>query len=155
MLKHADPTIHNFLWMNRSMALGVAFGHHMLGCALVHLGEPELALEKLRTGRDQAEMLSNNAYKSMTLHFEAQALSLLGNHDEAIDHVDEALSVVEATDERWWEADIHRARGEIFQRMNGDAGECEASFRQSEASSSSQKPSRAAATRLPLRPVRP
>ena len=123
----------------RSMALWVAFGHHLLGCALVNLDEPEVALEKLRIGQDQAEMLSNNVFRSMTLNFEAQALSLLGSHQEAIARLDDALRIVEATDERWWQPEIHRIRGEIIQRMNGVTDEAEASFRNAMAIATDQK----------------
>jgi len=122
-----------------SMALWVAFSRHILGGALVNLEEPEAALKELRLGRDEAEKLNNNIFKPMTLRFEAQALSSLGRHDDAIACLDTALEIVEATDERWWESDIHRLRGDIVRHLNSAASDSEASFKRAMAIAADQK----------------
>ena len=54
----------------------------------------------------------------MTLRFEAQALADLSRLDEAFSCLDEALALIEATEEHWWEAEIHHFRGELNQQYN-------------------------------------
>lgn len=113
----------------RSMALWVVFGRHHLGGALAALGESEAALEEIRRGRDEASRLNHWWLRPMTLRFEAQALGDLGRPDEAFACLDEALTLVEATEERWWEAEIHHFRGELNEQCNGSREKSEASFR--------------------------
>ena len=48
----------------------------------------------------------------------------LGQAEEARLYIDEALSAVEATKERLWEAEVHRLAGEIARRA-GDSGKAE------------------------------
>jgi predicted ATPase len=45
-------------------------------------------------------------------HF-ARACGELGEFDEAWSYIDEALTAIETTKERWYEADVHRIAGEI------------------------------------------
>lgn len=153
-LQNANTTLYNFLWAaftslvmrdwtgakeiavsmiddaaTRSMALWVVFGRHLLGSALANLNEPEAALEEIHHGRDEAEKLNHAIFKPMTLYFEAQALSALNRFEEAFSRLDEALILVEATGERWWEAEIHRTRGEMNLLVNGPQSDSEASFK--------------------------
>ncbi len=114
---------------SRSMALWVVYGRHLLGSALAALNEAEPALAEIRRGRADAAKLSNSVFKPMTLRFEAQALATLGRFDEAFARLDEALETVEATQERWWEAEIHRIRGEISRQSKSPQYDAEASFR--------------------------
>jgi class 3 adenylate cyclase/tetratricopeptide (TPR) repeat protein len=113
----------------RSMPLWVVFGRHHLGSALAALGESEEALEEIHRGRDEASRLNHWWLRPMTLRFEAQALADLGRPDEASACLDEALTLVEATKERWWEAEIHHFRGELNHQCNGSLEKSEASFR--------------------------
>jgi class 3 adenylate cyclase/predicted ATPase/ABC-type transport system involved in cytochrome c biogenesis ATPase subunit len=115
----------------RSMALWVVFGRHHLGAALAALGESQEALNEIHRGRDEASRLNHWWLRPMTLRFEAQALADLGRADEAFACVDDALGLVEATEERWWEAEIHRFRGELNLRYTGSPEQSEASFRRS------------------------
>jgi predicted ATPase len=49
-----------------------------------------------------------------SLSFLARGHSQLGQFEEALRCVGEAISAVDTTKERWWEADIHRVAGEIW-----------------------------------------
>ncbi len=44
----------------------------------------------------------------------AEALHRSGRSEEGLQAVEEALAVVEETGERWWEADLHRLRGDLL-----------------------------------------
>jgi predicted ATPase len=113
----------------RSMALWAVFGRHLLGCALAPLGEPERALEELHRSRRQAAALENRVFLPMTLIFEAQALASLGEFDAALDRLAESLRIVEATEERWWEAEAHRVRGEVLRQSGAPPEACDREFR--------------------------
>jgi len=53
----------------------------------------------------------------------------LGQFDDAWRCIGEAMTAVEATKERWWEADVHRTAGEIaLMSPQPDAARAEAHF---------------------------
>jgi class 3 adenylate cyclase/tetratricopeptide (TPR) repeat protein len=141
-LNHANTTLYSALWSTftmlvrgewsaahesaarmitdaerRSMALWSVFGRHLLGCALAALGEPEPALAELSRARREATALENRIFWPMTLMFEGQALADLGQRDAALDRLDEAIRTIQETEERWWEAEAHRIKGEIMRSM--------------------------------------
>jgi len=66
-------------------------------------------------------------YLSGTLGHLAQAQGMAGHPEEGLTTLAEALTLVEETDERHWEAELHRIRGELL-RMQGAEAEAEASF---------------------------
>ena len=103
----------------RNMALWEVFGRHHLGCVLAATGKPEAALEELRRGRQRAEQLNNTIFRPMTFGFEALALADLNRFDDAIGCLDRATRLVEETEERWWEPELHRYRGLVERRRNG------------------------------------
>ncbi len=58
----------------------------------------------------------------------AATLAEEGRLTEGLDHLDQAERQIEATEERWTEADLHRVRGELL-GMRGDTDAAEASFK--------------------------
>ena len=112
------------------MALWVVFGRYHLGSALAAQDEPEAALNEIHKGRDEGSRLNHRWLKPMTLRFEAQALADLSRLDEAFSCLDQALAIVEATGEHWWEAELHHFRGELNQQCNGRQEKSEANYRQ-------------------------
>jgi predicted ATPase len=58
----------------------------------------------------------------------AAACGKAGRTDDALTLVAEALALVERRDERWWEAEIHRVRGELLLESRGSS-EAETCFR--------------------------
>jgi tetratricopeptide (TPR) repeat protein len=101
----------------RAMALWVVFGRHHLGSALAALGQCEDALLELRQARAQADDISNTVFTPMTLRYEAEALAGLGRMDEALACLDRAIALGERTEERWYEAEVYRARAAIRRRL--------------------------------------
>ncbi len=57
----------------------------------------------------------------------AEQYGNLGNLERGLTLVAEALAAVERTGERWYEAELHRRRGELWLRC-GDAAAAEAAF---------------------------
>ena len=61
----------------------------------------------------------------------ARAYGELGQLDEARSYIDEAMTAVETTKEKWYEADVHRIAGEIaLMSPERDAAKAEACFEQ-------------------------
>jgi len=122
-----------------AMPLWVAFGHHLLGCSLVSLGDVDSGLKEIHRGRREAETLNNSIFKPMTLRFEAQALAVNGRYSDASNCLDDALRIVSETEERWWESDIHCLKAVCSQAIDGDHSKIEARLRQAMAVASNQK----------------
>lgn len=101
----------------RAMALWVVFGRHHLGSALAALGRWEDALLELRQARAQADGISNTVFTPMTLRYEAEALAGLGRMNEALACLDRAIALGERTEERWYEAEVYRARAAVRRRL--------------------------------------
>ena len=60
----------------------------------------------------------------------AETLHRAGRTDEALDALAEALEFVEETEERWWEAELHRLKGELLLLLaTPNASEAEACYR--------------------------
>jgi len=58
----------------------------------------------------------------------AEANVAVGDRESAVDVLAEALALVDKTEERWWEAEIHRIKGELLRvrpRPDGVAAEAE------------------------------
>jgi predicted ATPase len=63
------------------------------------------------------------------LGFLAHACERAGQHEEALDTLDKALEMADRTGERWFEAELHRLRGEwLIAHRSGEQAEAEASF---------------------------
>jgi predicted ATPase len=55
----------------------------------------------------------------------AQVYAQAGSPDEALAAIDEALAESRATNERWWDAELHRLRGELLLARGSDDEEVE------------------------------
>ena len=60
----------------------------------------------------------------------SETLSRAGRTDEALDALSEALGLVAQTEEHWWEAELHRLKGELLLSVaTPDASAAEACYR--------------------------
>jgi predicted ATPase len=60
----------------------------------------------------------------------AEAHARAGQTPEGLEAIAQALAIVDRTDERWWEADLHRLRGELLLATSGNAADAESCFQQ-------------------------
>src|SRR5207249_3951070 len=60
----------------------------------------------------------------------AEALTRRGEHTSALAALREGFDVIQATGERWWEAELHRVNGTVLAALN-KLGECQAAFDES------------------------
>ena len=91
-------------------AIGMALSQ---GCLLVLSGKPSDAVHTITSGLSAYRSTGSTLIMPVSLSYLASAYANLGKFDSARRCVDEALSAVESTKERWWEAEINRIAGEI------------------------------------------
>src|SRR5262249_43360975 len=99
--------------------LWVAWGTSVRGWALAMQGQDEEGLVQVRQGT--AATLATGAailvpYFCTLL---ADACDHLGHTEDGLQALDEAHTLVEQHDERWWEAEIYRLRGVLLLRQPG------------------------------------
>ena len=68
-------------------------------------------------------------FRHFWLALRADVELMAGRNDTALEVLDDALANVEATGERWYEAELHRLRGEAFAGIGGQTTAAEIEFR--------------------------
>jgi DNA-binding SARP family transcriptional activator/predicted ATPase len=106
-------------------------GTRFWGKALAKLGQVQEGMAQMREGMAVDQSMGVRLYLSETLGSLAEAQAKAGQPEEGLTTLAEALALVEQTDERHWEAELYRLKGELL-LMQGDEAEAEASFHQAE-----------------------
>ncbi|MCZ6876322.1 MAG: hypothetical protein O7G88_22795, partial [bacterium] len=101
-----------FGWM---LAMAIVYR----GRALVDLGKSEEGIRQIRQGLADAKKIGVELYRSWDVALLAEAYDQMGETEKAFPVLDEALAQVDKTEERWWEAEIYRLKGEFLQRAEG------------------------------------
>jgi predicted ATPase len=105
--------------------LGVA----LLGCVLTLRGGAAEAIDVISSGIADVRAAGATLWTPLIFGYLAAAHADLGQFDEACRWIDKALAGVEATKEKWAEAEIHRVAGEIARRSPvPDAARAESCF---------------------------
>ena len=100
----------------------VAMGLIYRGWSMSALGELEEGYGMIAKGLALARTTESVAYQTMPLILLAEACSKLGRTTEGLNYLTEADQIIETTNERFHEAELHRVRGDLFQRMGNLAG---------------------------------
>jgi tetratricopeptide (TPR) repeat protein len=98
------------------------------GEALVMLGQVQDGMAQIREGIAVHQSFGIRLNLPGTLRSLAEAQAKAGHPEEGLATMDEALALVEETDERLWEAELYRLRGELL-LMQGDDVEAEISLK--------------------------
>jgi adenylate cyclase len=122
--ERAEATV--ALCAEKGFAQFLLVGTCRLGEALIELGRIEEGIAQMRDAL--AAMPSHELFRPYHLALLAMALGKAGRPDDALTQVAEALALTERSDERWWEGDIYRVRGELLLECGGSS-EAEACFR--------------------------
>ena len=106
-----------------------AHGTAQQGCLFGLIGKASNAVERLTSGITAFRLTGSTSWMPTRLSYLAKAYADLDQFDEASRYIGEAMTAVETTKERWWEADIYRMAGEIA-LLSGepDAVKAEAHF---------------------------
>jgi class 3 adenylate cyclase/predicted ATPase len=99
------------------------------GAVLALTGKASDAVQMVTTGLTVCRLAGTTMHVPSWLSFLAKARSELGQFDDAWRCIGEALTAIKTTNERWFEAEIHRMAGEIAVKPpQPDAAKAEAHF---------------------------
>jgi class 3 adenylate cyclase/predicted ATPase len=84
------------------------------GWGVARLGEQDQGIEQMRQGLDLWNRTGAELFKTYLMSLLADGLIHAGRSSEAVETLDAAFAQVERTDERFWEAELLRQRGEAF-----------------------------------------
>ena len=96
------------------------------GRAMIELGETARGNDLIRGWLDQSKAMGFRLIRTSALAAAASADAVLHQWEEAASLFDDAANEVQATDERWYEAEIHRLKGEFLSARDGDAAALQA-----------------------------
>jgi adenylate cyclase len=105
------------------LATAQGFGHRVLhgrilrGWALAMQGDAPTGVAHIQQGLAAVQSTGLTLYRPYFLALLAEAYGEAGQPDAGLSGLDEALTLVEATEERWWEAELHRLKGELLLRL--------------------------------------
>jgi predicted ATPase/DNA-binding SARP family transcriptional activator/class 3 adenylate cyclase len=104
-------------------ALYLAWGTALRGWALAAQGREDEGIEQMRAGIAARRAVGGTALLPHLLASLAEACGQV----EALSHLEEALGLAEGSGERFWEAELHRLKGELLLLQGeeqADAGAC-------------------------------
>jgi predicted ATPase len=105
------------LSQERSLAGWLASGTRFRGEALAVQGKIQEGMAQAKEGRTR--IYTENMYTG-TLASLAEVLSEAGRLKEGLTTLDEAFAIVDRTDERYWEEELHRLKGELLLKQGED-----------------------------------
>ena len=119
--------------MSLSNELGFAYwlgvGTHHRGWSLTALGQAQEGLTLLTRGLSMVRAAGAGITMSAILMQLAEGHAKLGRPDEGVKCLAEAAQLVETTDERFAEAELHRLQGDLL-NVAGDGASAERSYHQ-------------------------
>jgi predicted ATPase len=109
----------------------LAYGNILRGWALTAQGEGTEGIAQIHQGLAAYSAVRGNLQRPYFLAMLAEAYGKVGQPEEALTVLVEALAIVDNTGERYWEAELHRRKGELVLIQQGlKVEEAEECFRQ-------------------------
>ena len=133
--RHAEQAI--TLASEHRYPLWLGWGTIYRGWSLTMLGQPEEGLTWLRKGLSACRTPENAASVPFALILLTTAYLKLGRTDEALQCLAEAAQIIETSDERFYEAELQRLRGEVLNAI-GDGAAAEQNYHQALATAKRQ-----------------
>jgi adenylate cyclase len=99
---------------DQGFALSLAMAMVFRGWALAELGQAEEGVAQIRQGLAGVQATGAGISWSYFLALCAEAHGCAGRPEEGLVTLGEAMEDVQRKEERWWEAEIHRLRGEML-----------------------------------------
>jgi adenylate cyclase len=100
----------------------------MRGWALTERDQVDAGVAELRRALDACRAVGADSGMPQYLALTAEAEARAGRIDAALEAIREGLEIAGRTEERWWEADLHRLRGELLLAASGTPADAEACF---------------------------
>jgi TOMM system kinase/cyclase fusion protein len=126
-------------WAEEVMALSrergfpfwATWGMILRGWALVTQGQGTEGITQMRQGLAAYQATGGGVFQPSYLVLLAEAYGNMGQTDGGLSMLAEALAAVEHSEERWWEAELYRLKGELLlARAAEHRAEAEACFHQ-------------------------
>ena len=95
----------------------VAQGRIMRGWALAMQGDAATGVAHIQQGLGAVQSTGQKLYHPYHLALLAEAYGQAGQPEAGLTCLAEALTLVAATEERWWEAEVWRLKGELLLRL--------------------------------------
>ena len=119
------------LTTEQGFALWLAFGMILRGWALTAQGKDAEGISLIHQGLAAHRATGAEVEKPYFLALMTEAYGKVGHPEEGLSVLIEALAVVENTGARYWEAELHRLKGELLlMQQKQKASEAEACFQQ-------------------------
>ena len=113
----------------KGASLWKAWGMMTQGSVLALTGKASDAVDKITSGITAVRSTGGTLWMPFRLSHLTRAYAELGQFDDAWRCIDEAMTAMETTKEKWCEADIHRIAGEVaLKSPEPDAAKAEAHF---------------------------
>jgi predicted ATPase len=108
----------------------LGLGMILQGWTFTAQGKMEKGISQMREGLVSRRATRSESLRPYFLSLLAEAYGKLGQPEEGLTSLVEALAIVDTTWERCWEAELHRQRGELLLMKKGQGlGEVEECFR--------------------------
>jgi predicted ATPase len=108
-----------------------ALGSTLRGWALAHQGQAQEGITQITQGLTAGRVTGAEILRPWFLSLLAEAHGTLGQPETGLTVLAEALTLVDTTDERWYESELYRLKGALLlQRSLDNQAEAEACFHQ-------------------------
>src|SRR5262249_6150032 len=128
----ADTNIDQLLVLadEKGSSLRKAEGRYQQGCVLALTSKASDAVQMITSGITAWRSTGATMWMPFVLSYLARAYAEIGQFGDASRTIGEAITAVETSQERWCEAEVHRAVGEIaLESPEPDVVKAEASFK--------------------------
>jgi predicted ATPase len=113
----------------QELAHRVEQGRILLGWGLAMQGDAAAGVQQIHQGMAAHRNIESPLGRPHRLSLLAEAYGQAGQPEAGLQVLDEALTLVAATEERWWEAELHRLKGVLLLQLpNSDVSPAEACF---------------------------
>ena len=123
---HAEECFN--LAQEKKVPFMIGFAAALRGCVLAQTGKASDAIQTISAWITGMRAMGATVWGTSFLSHLALAYAELGQFDDAGRYIDDAISTIETTKERWFEAETNRIAGEIALKSPLDAMKAEAYF---------------------------
>jgi predicted ATPase len=116
-LERAEQAI--AICIKQGLALWLAWGTMIRGWALAEQGQGDAAIAQIHQGLAAAQAAEARVFRTHQLTLLAEAYWTVGEPEAGLAALTEAAALVEQTEERFWEAEIYRLKGELLLMLDG------------------------------------
>ena len=114
--EHAQATL--TLSTEQGLSFYLEHGTILHGWALAAQGQGEEGIAQIRQGLDDYRVIGGELWRSYFLALLAESYKKMGQSDEGLSMLAEALTVADKRSERFYEAELYRLKGELLMQEN-------------------------------------